>query len=317
MDRDTYSKRLIPGAWSSAGRRPVFSIPGAPMPDRAAVKAYLLDLQRPHRRRSGSLDGKPFQTDSWTAPARRRWLTRLIEDGNFFERGGCNFSRDGRRSLPPSPPGAACPELAGRSYEAMGVSLVLHPATRTAPPLHERALLHCQQRGARTTYGGSVAAWTSPLTSPHRRRRPPLPRHLQGRHVLPWGEAEYRRPQDWCDRYFFLKHRNEPVAWAACSSTTTAPTARWISRPPFAMTRSVGDALLPAAHRRTPPRYAPRRTSERDFKPIARAVTWNSTWFDRGNLFRLQSGGRTESILMSMLPIVKWRYDWQPGGQRS
>ena len=282
------------------------------MPDRAAVKAYLLDLQARIVASLEAFDGKPFRTDSWTRPAGGGGLTRLIEEGNFFERGGCNFSHVMGEGLPPSAT-AARPELAGRSYEAMGVSLVLHPRNPYCPTVHMNVRCFIASAPGKADvwwFGGGMD-----LT-------PYYPFEEDVRHfhatckaaVLPWGEAEYQRLKDWCDRYFFLKHRNEPRGVSGLFFDDHGADGVVDFDAAFAMTRSVGDAFLPAytpiIERRRDTPYGER---ERDFQAYRRGryVEFNLV-FDRGTLFGLQSGGRTESILMSMPPIVKWRYDWQP-----
>ncbi|HNA69300.1 MAG TPA: oxygen-dependent coproporphyrinogen oxidase [Rhodocyclaceae bacterium] len=282
------------------------------MPDRHAVKAYLLDLQARIVAGLEAHDGRPFLTDTWTRPAGGGGITRLIEEGDFFERGGCNFSHVMGEGLPPSAT-AARPELAGRRYEAMGVSLVLHPRNPYAPTVHMNVRFFIASADGKDDvwwFGGGMD-----LT-------PYYPFEEDVRHfhatckaaVLPWGEAEYQRLKDWCDRYFFLKHRNEPRGVGGLFFDDLGADGHTDFDSAFALTRSVGDAFLPAylplAQRRRDTPYGER---ERDFQAYRRGryVEFNLV-FDRGTLFGLQSGGRTESILMSMPPIVKWRYDWHP-----
>ena len=282
------------------------------MPDRHAVKAYLLDLQARIVAGLEAHDGRPFLTDTWTRPAGGGGITRLIEEGDFFERGGCNFSHVVGEGLPPSAT-AARPELAGRRYEAMGVSLVLHPRNPYAPTVHMNVRFFIASADGKDDvwwFGGGMD-----LT-------PYYPFEEDVRHfhatckaaVLPWGEAEYQRLKDWCDRYFFLKHRNEPRGVGGLFFDDLGADGHTDFDSAFALTRNVGDAFLPAylplAQRRRDTPYGER---ERDFQAYRRGryVEFNLV-FDRGTLFGLQSGGRTESILMSMPPIVKWRYDWHP-----
>jgi coproporphyrinogen III oxidase len=282
------------------------------MPDREAVKAYLCALQARIINALEAFDGKPFRTDSWTRPAGGGGLTRLIEEGNFFERGGCNFSHVMGEGLPPSAT-AARPELAGRSYEAMGVSLVLHPRNPYCPTVHMNVRFFIASAPGKADvwwFGGGMD-----LTPYY-----PLEEDVRAFHatckaaVLPWGETEYERLRDWCDRYFFLKHRNEARGVGGLFFDDHGADGQVDFGTAFAMTRSVGDAFLPAyipiVERR---RNTPYGERERDFQAYRRGryVEFNLV-FDRGTLFGLQSGGRTESILMSMPPIVKWRYDWQP-----
>ncbi|MBL8437504.1 MAG: oxygen-dependent coproporphyrinogen oxidase [Zoogloeaceae bacterium] len=278
--------------------------------DSAAVKTYLLDLQAGIVAALETFDGKPFRTDAWERPAGGGGITRLIEEGDFFERGGCNFSHVMGDGMPASAT-AHRPELAGRAFEAMGVSLVLHPRNPHCPTVHLNV------RFFQATAADKAAVWWfgggMDLT-------PYYPVEEDVRHfhatcrdaVLPYGgEAEYRRIKEWCDRYFFLKHRNEPrgVGGLFFDDLNEGGFERC-----FALTRSVGDAFLPAylpiIERRRNTSYC---ETERDFQAYRRGryVEFNLV-FDRGTLFGLQSGGRTESILMSMPPIVKWRYDWHP-----
>jgi coproporphyrinogen III oxidase len=279
-------------------------------PDTAAVKNYLLDLQARIVAALEAFDGNPFRSDTWERPAGGGGVTRLIEEGDFFERGGCNFSHVTGGGLPGSAT-AHRPELAGRGFEAMGVSLVLHPRNPHCPTVHLNV------RFFQATAEGKAPVWWfgggMDLT-------PYYPVEEDVRHfhatckaaVLPHGgEAEYRRLKEWCDRYFFLKHRNEPrgVGGLFYDDLNDGGFERC-----FGLTRSVGDAFLPAylplVERRRDLPYGER---ERDFQAYRRGryVEFNLV-YDRGTLFGLQSGGRTESILMSMPPVVKWRYDWHP-----
>ncbi|MDY0011629.1 MAG: oxygen-dependent coproporphyrinogen oxidase [Rhodocyclaceae bacterium] len=279
-------------------------------PDRTTVKAYLLDLQDRIVSALEAFDGQPFRTDAWQRPAGGGGITRLIEEGGFFERGGCNFSHVMGEAMPASAT-AHRPELAGRAFEAMGVSLVLHPRSPHCPTVHMNVRFFIASKAGTEPvwwFGGGMD-----LT-------PYYPREEDVRHfhatckaaVLPFGgEEEYRRLKHWCDDYFFLKHRNEPrgVGGLFFDDLNAGGFERC-----FGLTRSVGDAFLPAylpiIQRR---RDTPWTEAERDFQAYRRGryVEFNLV-FDRGTLFGLQSGGRTESILMSMPPVVKWRYDWHP-----
>jgi coproporphyrinogen III oxidase len=195
----------------------------------------------------------------------------------------------------------------------MGVSLVLHPRNPYCPTVHMNVRFFIASAPGKDDvwwFGGGMD-----LT-------PYYPFEEDVRHfhatckaaVLPWGEAEYQRLKDWCDRYFFLKHRNEPRGVGGLFFDDHGADGQVDFDAAFAMTRSVGDAFLPAylpiIERRQGTAFGER---ERDFQAYRRGryVEFNLV-FDRGTPFGLQSGGRTESILMSMPPIVKWRYDWQP-----
>ncbi len=278
----------------------------------ARVKSYLQGLQQGIVERLEVFDGKAFARDAWDRPLGGGGITRVIEDGAFFERGGCNFSHVMGGTLPPSAT-ASRPELAGRGFEAMGVSLVLHPRNPYCPTVHMNVRFFIAEAEGTAPvwwFGGGMD-----LT-------PYYPFEEDVRHfhatcraaVMPWGEDEYRRLKAWCDRYFFLKHRNEPRGVGGLFFDDHGADGSLPFDEAFGLTQAVGDAFLdaylPIAERR---RQTPYGERERDFQAYRRGryVEFNLV-FDRGTLFGLQSGGRTESILMSMPPIVKWRYDWQP-----
>jgi len=278
----------------------------------ARVKSYLQGLQQGIVEQLEAFDGRAFARDAWERPLGGGGITRVIEDGAFFERGGCNFSHVTGGALPPSAT-ANRPELAGRGFEAMGVSLVLHPRNPYCPTVHMNVRFFiAEAEGAEPVwwFGGGMD-----LT-------PYYPFEEDVRHfhaacrsaVMPWGEDEYRRLKDWCDRYFFLKHRNEPRGVGGLFFDDHGADGSLPFDDAFGLTQAVGDAFLgaylPIVERR---RQMPYGERERDFQAYRRGryVEFNLV-FDRGTLFGLQSGGRTESLLMSMPPIVKWRYDWHP-----
>ena len=281
--------------------------------DTQAVRDYLLGLQQ---RIIGALqlaDGKAFVTDSWVrAPGERLQgdgRTELVEDGGLLERGGCNFSHVRGPQLPPSAT-AHRPELAGAPFEAMGVSLVLHPRNPMVPTVHMNVRMFAalpEGQPPVVWFGGGMD-----LTPYYGFEDDARHFHQTCRGALaPFGPELYPRFKRWCDEYFFLKHRNEPRGIGGIFFDDFAELGFEQS---FAMLRAVGDAFLPAylpiVERR---RGLPYGEPERDFQAYRRGryVEFNLV-FDRGTLFGLQSGGRTESILMSMPPIVKWRYNWQP-----
>ncbi len=277
--------------------------------DTAAVKTYLTGLQERIVARLAELDGGSFLRDAWERPQGGGGVTRLIEDGKLFERGGVGFSHVYGNSLPPSA-SAARPELAGRSFQAMGVSLVLHPRNPFVPTVHLNVRFFVAEKA------GSPPVWWfgggMDLTPYYGFADDAAHFHRTCRDALaPFGPDYHPQYKDWCDRYFFLKHRNEPRGVGGIFfddlGTPDFETC-------FALMRSVGDHFLPA--------YVPiverRRTQawgerERDFQAYRRGryVEFNLV-YDRGTLFGLQSGGRTESILMSLPPVVHWRYDWHP-----
>ena len=278
----------------------------------ATVKQYLLSLQQSIVERLEEFDGQRFAQDQWERPLGGGGITRVIEEGGFFERGGCNFSHVMGGTLPPSAT-ANRPELAGRGFEAMGVSLVLHPRNPYCPTVHMNVRFFiAEAEGAAPVwwFGGGMD-----LT-------PYYPDEEDVRHfhrccrdaIMPWGESEYQRLKQWCDRYFYLKHRKEPRGVGGLFFDDHGADGSVEFDDAFAMTRAVGDTFLPAylpiIERRRDSAFGER---EREFQAIRRGryVEFNLV-FDRGTLFGLQSGGRTESILMSMPPVVKWRYDWRP-----
>lgn len=277
--------------------------------DTAAVKTYLTGLQDRIVNKLSELDGGTFIRDAWERPQGGGGITRLIEGGKLFERGGVGFSHVFGDNLPPSA-SAVRPELAGRSFQAMGVSLVLHPRNPYVPTVHMNVRCFiAEKQGADPVwwFGGGMDltpyyGFADDAAHFHRTCRDAL---------APFGAEYHPKFKQWCDRYFFLKHRNEPRGIGGIFFDD-------LGEPDFencfALTRSVGDHFLPAyvpiVERR---RDQPHGERERDFQAYRRGryVEFNLV-FDRGTLFGLQSGGRTESILMSLPPVVNWRYNWQP-----
>ena len=282
----------------------------APGVDVAAVHEYLLGLQ--HRIVAGleAIDGQAFRTDTWHRPEGGGGITRVIEEGGVFERGAVLFSHVRGARLPASA-SAHRAELAGRSFEAMGVSLVLHPRNPYVPTVHlnVRFFVAHGERGAAPAwwFGGGMD-----LTPYYPFEKDVVRFHSVCRQALePFGPGWHPRFKKWCDEYFFLKHRNEARGVGGIFYDDLNEPGFERS---FALTRSVGDAFLDAyapiveRHRDEP--YGERA---RDFQAYRRGryVEFNLV-YDRGTLFGLQSGGRTESILCSMPPLARWRYDWHP-----
>ena len=279
--------------------------------DADAVRHYLTGLQSRIVERLEALDGHAFRTDQWQRPEGGGGLTRVIEEGGLFERGGVNFSHVMGHALPPSA-SAQRPQLAGRPFEAMGVSLVLHPRNPYVPTVHMNVRFFIAHADAAAGgpvwwFGGGMD-----LTPYYPFEDDVVHFHRTCREALePFGEQWHPRFKRWCDEYFFLKHRNEARGVGGVFFDDLAEPGFDRS---FAMTRAVGNAFLdayaPIVERRRETAFADR---ERDFQAYRRGryVEFNLV-FDRGTLFGLQSGGRTESILMSMPPIVRWRYDWRP-----
>ncbi|PKO73339.1 MAG: oxygen-dependent coproporphyrinogen oxidase [Betaproteobacteria bacterium HGW-Betaproteobacteria-17] len=302
--------------------------PQAPSPfDTLAVKTWLLDLQARIVAALEAADGLPFRTDAWerspSPPSPRMGegdkaepafnggggISRLIEDGHVLERGGVNFSHVLGSQLPPSA-SAHRPELAGRRWEAMGVSLVLHPKNPYAPTVHMNVRCFVAMKDGEDPvwwFGGGMD-----LTPYYGFEDDAQHFHATCKAALdPFGADLHPRFKQWCDTYFFLKHRNEPRGIGGVFFDDFAEGG---FEHAFGMTKSVGDAFvaayLPILARRKHIEYGER---ERDFQAYRRGryVEFNLV-YDRGTLFGLQSGGRTESILMSLPPVVKWRYDWRP-----
>lgn len=273
------------------------------------VKTYLLSLQENIVTQLETLDGKAFLKDSWQRPEGGGGISRLIEEGNVLERGGVGFSHVMGKNLPPSA-AANRPEIAGRNWEAMGVSLVLHPRNPYAPTVHMNVRFFIASEAGQTPvwwFGGGMD-----LTPYYGFVEDVRHFHANCRAALaPFGEDLHPRFKHWCDQYFYLKHRQEARGVGGIFFDDFHELGFDDS---FAMMQSVGDHFLPAylplLQRRKDMPYGER---ERDFQAYRRGryVEFNLV-FDRGTLFGLQSGGRTESILMSMPPVVKWRYNWQP-----
>jgi coproporphyrinogen III oxidase len=281
--------------------------------DTQSVREYLLGLQRRIVETFERLDGKAFVADTWEKPAGAPLggggLTRILEEGDLLERGGVGFSHVLGAQLPPSA-SAQRPELAGRGFEAMGVSLVFHPRNPYVPTVHMNVrLFRAKKEGAADVYwfGGGMD-----LTPYYAEEADARHFHATCKAALaPFGETLHPRFKKWCDEYFFLKHRNEPRGIGGVFFDDFNELGFERS---FEMLRSVGDAFLtayvPIVERHRQREYGPR---EREFQRYRRGryVEFNLV-YDRGTLFGLQSGGRTESILMSLPPQVNWKYDWQP-----
>ena len=281
--------------------------------DSAAVRAWLAGLQTQIADALGAFDGTSFATDTWQREPgeklRGGGCTRILEGGQFFERAGIGFSDVAGDALPPSAT-AARPELNGRGFEAMGVSLVLHPRNPYCPTVHMNVRMLLATKAGEAPvfwFGGGMD-----LTPYYGFEEDAQHFHRVCRDALaPYGDDLYPRFKRWCDEYFFLKHRNEARGIGGIFFDDYAEGG---FDQAFAMLRSVGEgflkAYLPIIEKR---RATPYGEAEREFQAYRRGryVEFNLVW-DRGTHFGLQSGGRTESILMSMPPCANWRYDWQP-----
>jgi coproporphyrinogen III oxidase len=277
--------------------------------DVGAVKAYYVDLQSRIVARLEALDGTAFRRDGWQRPEGGGGLSCVVEEGRLLERAGVNFSHVMGSRLPPSA-SASRPELAGRAFQAMGVSLVLHPRNPYVPTVHMnvRCFL-AEQAGADPVwwFGGGMD-----LTPYYPFEEDALHFHRTCKQALePFGPHYHPRFKKWCDEYFYLKHRQEPRGVGGVFFDDFHEGGFDFA---FRLMRSIGDhfldAYVPVVERRRDLPYGER---ERDFQAYRRGryVEFNLV-FDRGTLFGLQSGGRTESILMSLPPLVRWRYDWHP-----
>ena len=281
--------------------------------DTGLVRSWLLGLQARIVEAVEAEDGTPFITDAWTrAPESKLQgdgISRLVEDGRLLERGGVGFSHVTGAALPPSATQHR-PELAGAPFEALGVSLVFHPRNPYVPTVHMNVRML-----AAVPAGGEAVSWFGggmDLTPSYGFEDDARHFHRSCRDALAsFGDDKYPRFKRWCDEYFFLKHRNEPRGIGGIFYDDFAELG---FDGGFALTRAVGDALLdawlPLARRRRDTPYGER---ERAFQLYRRGryVEFNLVW-DRGTHFGLQSGGRTESILMSMPPLASWAYQAAP-----
>ncbi|HEU0201349.1 MAG TPA: oxygen-dependent coproporphyrinogen oxidase [Burkholderiaceae bacterium] len=282
--------------------------------DAQTVRGYLMGLQNRIVEKFEQLDGHAFLRDAWEKPAggalAGNGVTRILENGELLERGGVGFSHVSGKQLPPSA-SANRPELAGRGFEAMGVSLVFHPRNPYVPTVHMNVRFFVapakDEAPAVYWFGGGMD-----LTPYYGFEEDARHFHATCKAALePFGPTLFPRFKRWCDEYFFLKHRNEPRGIGGIFFDDFAEPGFERS---FAMLRAVGDAFIeayaPIVERR---RALPYGERERAFQLYRRGryVEFNLV-YDRGTLFGLQSGGRAESILMSMPPKVEWRYDWQP-----
>jgi coproporphyrinogen III oxidase len=294
--------------------------------DAAAVRNYLLGLQERIVAKLQALDGGVFRRDEWQRAEGGGGITRILEDSPLFERAGVGFSDVSGTTLPPSA-SAHRPEIAGRAWEAMGVSLVLHPRNPYVPTVHMNvrffvakgapprpsSLQILPQRGPRGEgenhvwwFGGGMD-----LTPYYPFEEDCIHFHRANRDALAPFPGLHERFKKACDAYFFLKHRNEP---RGIGGTFFDDFGEFDFERSFAVMRAVGDTFLPAYAPIVEKRRAtPYGERERDFQAYRRGryVEFNLVQ-DRGTLFGLQSGGRAESILMSLPPLVKWRYDWKP-----
>ncbi len=279
-------------------------------PDKAAVREYLLGLQSRITSTVEAVDGGArFRADSWQRPGGGGGESRVLRDGAVLEQGGVGYSHVMGDGLPASATQQR-PELAGARFEAMGVSLVFHPRNPFVPTTHMNVRFFIAEKDGQAPvwwFGGGFD-----LTPYYPFHEDVVHWHSVAREACaPFGPDVYPRYKDWCDRYFFLKHRDETrgVGGLFCDDLS-----EWGFERCFAFQRAMGDAFLdaylPIVARRRELAFGER---ERNFQLYRRGryVEFNLV-FDRGTHFGLQSGGRTESILMSLPPLVRWEYDWHP-----
>jgi len=278
--------------------------------DAEAVRRYLLDLQERICDALTTADGRgSFRQDIWEREEGGGGRTRLLEDGAVFEKAGVGYSHVFGSHLPRSAT-ASRPELAGRGFHAMGVSLVLHPENPYVPTSHANLRFFVAEKEAAEPvwwFGGGYD-----LTPYYAFEEDARHWHRTARDACaPFGRDVYPRFKRWCDEYFHLRHRGEARGIGGLFFDDLCD---WGFDRCFAFLRSIGDsylaAYLPLVERR---KNLPWGERERRFQLVRRGryVEFNLLW-DRGTLFGIQSGGRTESILMSLPPLVSWRYDWKP-----
>ncbi|CAA6808218.1 MAG: Coproporphyrinogen III oxidase, aerobic (EC [uncultured Thiotrichaceae bacterium] len=278
--------------------------------DFEAVKNYLLQLQDSICEKLEATDSQEkFITDSWERAEGGGGRSRVMRNGNVFEQAGVNFSHVHGKNLPPSAT-ASRPELAGRSFQALGVSLVIHPNNPYAPTSHANVRFFFAEAEGKDPiwwFGGGFD-----LTPYYGNDEDCIAWHQTARAACePFGEEVYPKYKKWCDDYFYLKHRNEP---RGIGGLFFDDLNEWGFDQSFAFMQSVGDAFseayIPIIERR---KNTPFSDTQRQFQLYRRGryVEFNLV-FDRGTLFGLQSGGRTESILMSLPPLVRWEYNYSP-----
>ena len=278
--------------------------------DLPAVRAFLLALQNRITAAISKVDGQGFVADHWQKPPgeplQGNGITQILEGGKVFERAGCGFSHVRGPRLPPSATQHR-PELVGAPFEALGVSLVFHPRNPYVPTVH----MNVRMLAATPVGGGAVVCWFGggmDLTPYYAFEEDAVHFHQTCKDALtPFGADKYPRFKKWCDEYFYLKHRDEQRGIGGVFFDDFQEMG---FRQSFAMMQSVADsfitAYLPIVEKRNDIPYSER---EREFQLYRRGryVEFNLVW-DRGTHFGLQSGGRTESILMSMPPLASWSY---------
>lgn len=278
-------------------------------PDKHAVKDFLLQLQNAICDSLTAIDGQPFVEDSWVREEGGGGRSRVLAEGEVIEKGGVNFSHVFGTQMPASAT-AHRPELAGRSFEAMGVSLVIHPRNPFVPTSHMNVRFFIAEKEGEEPvwwFGGGYD-----LTPYYGNKADCIHWHQIAKDACdPFGDHYYPEFKQWCDDYFYLKHRNEPRGIGGVFFDDFNALGFEQS---FAFMQSIGNSYInayaPILRER---KDMPYTEKERHFQLYRRGryVEFNLV-FDRGTLFGLQTGGRTESILMSLPPLVRWEYDFQP-----
>lgn len=279
-------------------------------PDKNAVKAYLLALQDSICQQLEAEDcGATFVEESWVREEGGGGRSRVLTDGAVIEKGGVNFSHVFGEQMPASAT-AHRPELAGRSFEAMGVSLVIHPTNPFVPTSHANVRFFIAEKEGEEPvwwFGGGYD-----LTPYYGEKEDCIHWHQTAKEACEgFGDNLYPRLKTWCDEYFYLKHRDEPRGVGGLFFDDFNELGFEKS---FEFMRSVGDSYVDAYRPIMTKRKAvPYTEAQREFQLYRRGryVEFNLV-FDRGTLFGLQTGGRTESILMSLPPLVRWEYNWTP-----
>lgn len=275
-----------------------------------AVRTYLLGLQESICNALAEEDGvASFIVDEWDRPEGGGGRSRVLSDGAVFEKAGVNFSHVHGASLPPSA-SAARPELAGRSFQALGVSLVIHPENPYIPTSHANVRMFVAEKPGEEPvwwFGGGYD-----LTPYYGRDEDCVSWHRTALDACaPFGADVYPRYKQWCDEYFHLKHRDEP---RGVGGLFFDDLNEWEFDRCFEFMQAVGDsyvaAYLPIVQRNRDTAFGERERQWQLYRR-GRYVEFNLV-FDRGTLFGLQSGGRTEAILMSLPPLVRWEYDYHP-----
>ncbi|HSR62254.1 MAG TPA: oxygen-dependent coproporphyrinogen oxidase [Gammaproteobacteria bacterium] len=275
-----------------------------------SVKEYLLMLQQRIIDALRTLDpALRYTRDDWERSGGGGGITCVLQEGKIFEQGGINFSHVYGEDLPPAA-SAHRPGLAGRSFEALGVSLVIHPLNPYVPTTHMNVrFFNAEKTGEDPVwwFGGGFD-----LTPYYGFEEDAKHWHETAQRACAgFGNDVYPRFKKWCDEYFYIRHRDEE---RGIGGLFFDDLNEWDFERCFAFQQSIGnhflEAYLPIIRRRKDHEYGKR---ERQFQLYRRGryVEFNLV-YDRGTLFGLQSGGRTESILMSLPPLVRWQYDWQP-----